>query len=140
MPDYGSIGPVALLAAGTVIPLVCTLAPAEPKALAAGIILAGVLVRLTTFDPPGPTPKAFDKGLEAAAISNVVLTSNGNRLTRLLLGSVYLYAAGTFVLRMVRTEAGGPPPGWSAMAVAWLGSFVDLYIAGLWLSSGADGQ
>ena len=146
MPNYGSMGPVALLAAGTVTPLICTLAPAEPFALAAGVILAGFLIRLT-FDPRGPAPKSFDKGIEASSYRNVILTSSSNRGTRILLGSVYLYAAFTFVMRTVPGEAqvatkalALDPTALATAAAAWLGAFVDLYIAGIWLSSGADGQ
>ena len=147
--DYGSIGPVALLAAGTVTPLVLTLAPAEPAALAAGIVFAGCLIRLT-FNQSGPAPKTYDKSVETAAVKNVILTSNGNRITRLLLGFVYLYAGATFTMRMLKANAGETqvairalaldPAALASVAAAWFGAFVDLYIAGLWLSSGADGQ
>ena len=149
MRDYASIGPVATLAAGTVAPLVLTLAPAEPGALVAGIILAGVLTRLT-FDPSGPKPTSFDAKKESAAVRDVSLTSSGNRVTRLLLGSVYAYAAATFAMRMAKAEPGEArllarvltlePAAVGKLAAAWFGSFTDLLIAGLWLSSGADGQ
>eukprot|EP01050_Picozoa_sp_SAG11_P001768 SAG11_NODE_81_length_17673_cov_7.702572_16_plen_165_part_00 len=52
----------------------------------------------------GGPPKSFDKGMEAAAIKSVVMTSNENRLVRLALGSVYVYVALTFAYRLIHSR------------------------------------
>ena len=145
---YSSLAPVVGLLAATVTPLALTCLPAEKAAFGSGCVLALVLTRMT-FDPPGAA-LPLDKAKEAQAISNVVLTSSGNRASRLLLGSVYIYAAVTFALRMCHVGPAEEPllaqllaadaGALGNFALAWIGAVVDLYIAGIWLSSGADGQ
>ena len=147
---YQSIGPIAALAVGTVTPLALTLYPREPEALLAGVILAGALVSMT-FNPSGPPPKAYDKAVEQRAIENVVMTSDKNRVVRLGLGSVYLYAASTFAIWMTNT-AGASGSKLAArlyarelgavgeLVLTWTGCLVDTYIAGIWMSSGYCGQ
>ena len=97
--NYAHLGPIAGLAVATITPLALTTALHEPIALTAGCGLAIALARLT-FDPPGAAATSFDKEKEAAAVRNVVMTSDTNRIVRLLLGSVYIYASVTFGLRM----------------------------------------
>ena len=99
MASLPQLGPIAGLAAATVTPLVLTTAPHQPIALAAGCGLAMALARLT-IDPPSAAASNVDAEKEAAAIRNVVMTSDTNRLVRLLLGSIYIYASTTFALRM----------------------------------------
>jgi hypothetical protein len=142
MADFSQVGPVAALAAGSMVPLVLTLAPVELVALGAGSALIAALCRMTFAD--GALSKGAEK-IEAAAADRVVMTSSGNRLARLLLGSLYLYAAVTFASRwtggsalqqLLALEVGAV----GKTALVWSGCLVDCYCAGIWLSTGADGQ
>ena len=147
---YESIKPVAALAVGTVTPLALTLGGREPAALLAGVVLAGCLIKMT-FNPSGGPPASYDKAAEERAIKNVSMTSDGNRLVRLLLGSVYIYAAWTFAVWMTGASGdtslkllpklyAGELGAFGSLGLTWIGSFVDLFIAGVWLSSGWCGQ
>jgi hypothetical protein len=70
--SYASYGPVAKLAVATVTPMALTLAPEKSGVLAAGMILAAVLVKMT-FNPEGPPPKTYDESVEQKAIKTVVM-------------------------------------------------------------------
>jgi hypothetical protein len=146
--DYSSWKPVALLAIGSVTPLVLTLAPAEPVALGAGCLLAAALTKLT-FNPAGPAPKSYDKAVEENAIKAVVMTSDTNRIVRLLLGSVYTYASITFAIRMAKPVddvrlitrlVSFDPYAIGLLSLTWFACLVDFFFAGLWFSSGWCGQ
>lgn len=146
-PDYGSWKPVVFLAIATVTPLALTLNTAEPVLLGVGCVLAGCLTKLT-FNPSGPTPTSYDKKVESKAIKSVVITSDTNRIVRLLLGGVYLYAGATFSLRMLSSSpermvtrlSDFEPYAYAIFALTWLACLVDFYIGGIWLSSGWCGQ
>lgn len=79
------------------------------------------------------------------------MTSDKNRVVRLGLGSVYLYAASTFAAYMAGTaDANGSKlaarlyarelGAVGELALTWTGCLVDTYIAGIWMSSGYCGQ
>ena len=132
---------VAALATVTITPLVLTAAPHEPIALAVGCGLAATIIRMT-FQPTATA--GFEEKVEAKAARDVVMTSTGNRLTRLALGSTYLYAAITFASRWTKeARARGSlfelhPAG--MLMLAFAGCFVDMYVGGIWLTTGAEGQ
>lgn len=141
-PDYGKLGPVAALASASVVPLVLTLAPHEMVALGIGSSLVCALCRMTFTDG---TLSADAEKIEAKAARDVVFTSSGNRAVRIALGSVYLYAAVTFARRTLDSTvlarlldldvaAAG------AASLVWTGCLVDGYFAGLWCTSGVNGE
>ena len=142
MADYSRAGPVFALASGAVAPLVISLAPHSLITLGAGGMLVVSLVWMTFAD--GAVAKNA-KHIEAKALEDVVMTSTGNRFVRIALGSVYAYAAVAFVLRWANADILERLLSKDLMAVgqtavAWNVCLVDGYFAGLWLSSGSDGQ
>ena len=149
MPDFGSVGPVAALAVGTLTPLIATLGGHEPVALTAGCVLAAALIKLT-FNPFGPAPTSYDTVLEAKAIDAVVMTSSTNRAVRLALGSIYIYASITFAVRMTGPASDGvrllprllacEPGALLRLGLTWLGCLANHFFAGLWASTGYCGQ
>ena len=100
------------------------------------------LVKMTFADG---TVSAKMEAIEAKALKDVVMTSGGNRAVRIGLGSVYAYAAIAVALRwtgpdtlsrMLRLDSNAI----GQTALAWAVCVVDTYFAGLWISSGSDGQ
>jgi hypothetical protein len=126
-----------------------TLGSREPAALLAGAVLAAALVK-ETFNPFGPAPTSYDKGVETQAIKSVVMTSNTNRVIRLLLGAVYVYAAVTFAIWMVNPREDSSKlvsrlqtlelKAFGELSLAWVACVVNFFVAGIWLSSGWCGQ
>ena len=145
-PSYGSLKPVLGLAVATVSPLVITLAPKNLVTLTVGCGLAAALVRMTL--PPATALKTSDDKAEARAARDVIMTSSSNRTARVALGLVYLYAGATFALRWLVPDGvslrprlmAGDASAFGLLSVAWSGCMVDNYIAGIWLSTGVDGQ
>ena len=136
--------PVAMLAVGTLAPLVATLAPTELGALAVGGGLAIALVRMT-FDPSTSTHPSLVA--EEYALKNAVMTSTANRSTRIALGLVYLYASYTFAVKLTMANESGQtllarlllhePKAYGSLSVAFTGCLVDncsekALILGLW--------
>ena len=146
MPDWTKPAPIIGLAAATIAPLVLTLGTNDPIALTIGCGLTLALVEMTFTKGKGP----HDEKAEAAAISHVVMTSSANRAARLLLGSTFLYASATFGLRMTAAGADGvqlltrlallEPRAIGTLALTWIGCSADCLFAGVWLSTGRDGQ
>jgi hypothetical protein len=140
--NYGKIGPVAALAAAATAPLVLTLAPHEMPALGIGAALVCTLVRMTFQD--GQLTRDAAK-VEQQAARDVIFTSSGNRIVRISLGSVYLYAAVTCALRCLDSTVLARLLDLDASAiglasVVWTGCVVDGYFSGLWMTSGANGE
>ena len=142
MADYSKAGPVATLAAAAMAPLVLSLAPSELVALSAGTGLVCALVRMTFIDGDVSVDA---KEREARAAHDVIFTSSGNRAVRIALGMVYLYAAATLALRwmdasmLVRLLDSDVAAVCTASTV-WSVCVVDGYFAGIWLTSGANGE
>ena len=73
------------------------------------------------------------------------MTSTGNRLVRIALGSAYGYAAVTFAHRyagptMLQQMLNLELEAFGKAVLVWLVCLVNGYFAGLWISSGSDGQ
>lgn len=142
MADYSRVGPVAALACGALAPLVLSLATDSLIALTVGSGLVLTLVKMTFVDGAVSTNAAE---IEKSAAEHVVLTSTGNRAVRVGLGSVYLYSAVVFALRwagpgMLPQVLQLDLAAIGKVSLIWLVCLVDGYFAGLWLSSGSDGQ
>ena len=146
VPEVGLLAGLGGLFVATLTPLVLTLGSDEPVANTAGVLLALALARLT-LNPWGPAPTEYDKTMEQQAVQSIVMTSPANQNVRLLLGSLYVYAALSFASRMLRAD-----PTLLAtllqldmgalqhLGLTWVGCLLDFYIGGVWLSSGWCGQ
>lgn len=143
MSEYSRAGPVLQLAAAVMAPLIATLAPEQHAALAVGSVAALSLVKMTFAN--GALSATSEKR-EAQAARDVVMTSNSNRLARLVLGLTFMFASVTFALRWsdagnLRTQlVRGEASAFGVLGMAWVGCFVDSFFGGVWLSTAVDGQ
>ena len=119
-----------------------TTLPDNIIALGMGCTFAAALVKMTFTEVKEST--TFDKKREAEAVNTIVATSSSNRGVRLALGSVYVYAAICFAMRWTQNARTGDslldPETLGTLVVAFGGVLLDMYLAGIWLTSGVDGQ
>jgi hypothetical protein len=79
------------------------------------------------------------------AAQDLIMTSRGNRAVRIVLGSVYLYAAATLAHRWMDASMLAKLLGLDAAAIGkaslvWGGCVVNGYFAGVWLTEAANGE
>lgn len=126
-------------------PLAVTSAVAEPKLLALGALLQLGLGCITVNSLPKEAVGITS--VEKAAIAKLVTTSTTNRLTRLALGSVHLWAAVALASRHTKRakedlsgELHGGALGYLKSAANLGGTLVLCLAAAVWISSGYYGQ
>lgn len=126
-------------------PLATTSALAEPKLTALGVALQLGLARVTVNNLPKNVGGIAQ--VEQSALAKLVTTSTTNRLTRVALGSVHIWASICLAARheksLEKTEKRGEESRGMALlrSVASLGgSLVLCLLAGVWISSGYYGQ
>ena len=136
---------MAPLLAASIGPLAVTSARHHPLLVALATALSLALGRMT-FNL-GSIPTKFDARREQVAMRSLLTTSTGNRVTRMLLGACYFYAAVSFSRRTAEYAAQQKKAGrqGSLSAVAWqVSSWIALplllFIGGTWCSSGFYGQ
>jgi hypothetical protein len=136
---------MAPLLAGSIGPLAVTSGRHHPALVAFATALSVLLGRMT-FNL-GSIPTKFDAQREQVAMRSLLTTSTGNRVTRMLLGACYFYAAVSFSRRAATYAAQQKKEGQQGRVstVAWqVGSWIALplllFIGGTWCSSGFYGQ
>jgi hypothetical protein len=102
---------------------------AQPEMCYAAAVLAVALAVMTVNSSSGKC--TFNKAAESAAKKNVTITSVGNRVVRVLMGSIYLAGAVSYALRGFDD---------AHLFVSWALVCNQCFSAGVWLSSGANGQ
>ena len=136
---------MAPLVAASIGPLAVTTGRHHPSVVAIATALSMLLGKMT-FNL-GSVPTKFNAAREQVAMSSLLTTSTGNRVTRMLLGACYFFAAVSFSRRAAKYAATQKKKGTQGAlsTVAWqVGSWVTLplllFIGGTWFSSGFYGQ
>ena len=135
---------MAPLLAGSIGPLAVTSGRHHPAVVALATALSLLLGRMT-FNL-GSIPTKFNVQREQVAMRLLLTTSTANRVTRMLLGACYFYAAVSFSRRAATYAAqqkDGRHGRFSTMVWqvgSWIALPLLLFIGGTWCSSGFYGQ
>ena len=131
---------MAALFAGFVTPLLVTSARDEPALTAGGMALYGALAYLTTTKPATPVSATHEAMQLARAAPTAVATSRANRLTRLALGGVHVWAAAALASRDAALADVRTASAVGALALNCVGVAALSLLAVVWAGSGFLGQ
>ena len=90
-------------------------------------------------DKVAPEGTKYDEHAETAAVKGAFITSSGNRLTRLALGSVEILAAVLFASRTAKQSLVPSIPVLGSV-LSWLGVLSLCFLGAIWCISGMYGQ
>lgn len=122
------------------LPLVLSSAIHEPMVMVTGLVLQALLTRDTIT--PSPPSAHVDQAREEAALKNLVITSDHNRLLRGGMGACHLYSAFQMAGRWSTVAVADKQTAQGAIASipGSLGLFGVIYVGLIWMISGYYGQ